>query len=464
MLTVEKGKRWKKMNLRFLLEPESIAVAGASDEKDSVGHGILASLLKGSVFPSKYAKPFSGRVFAINPHHKKIMGLKCFPSVLQVKEKIDLAVIAVPAPVVPKVLRECAAKKIPAAVVISAGFGETGNKALESEVKQIALQNGIALLGPNTIGVMVPGAFNASFALSVPKPGNVAFVSQSGALADSVIDWALEELFPFRAIVGLGNEAVLDESIFIRHFASDAKTKVIALYLEGVKDGQRFLDALRFAEAKGKSVIVLKGGVGAKGSKAVATHTASLAGDDAVFTGALKQGGAKRVFSLEELFEVSKALSMQPRAKKNSIAIITNGGGAGVLCADACEKQGVKLAELSGKTLAKLEPFMHKGWSRCNPVDLVGDALPERYAKALDAVLSQESVGGAIVIQTLQTMTKPGEDALVVAKAARKFGKPVLCAFMGGLYTRDSIRILHEHSIPNYPDPVKAAKAMSFLI
>ncbi|HLD63073.1 MAG TPA: CoA-binding protein [Candidatus Norongarragalinales archaeon] len=452
------------MNLRFLLEPKNIAVVGASDEKDSVGHGILASLLKGSVFPSKYAKPFRGKVFAVNPHHAKIMGLKSFPSVLQVNEKIDLAVIAVPAAVVPQVLRECGAKKIPAAVVVSAGFGETGNKPLEEEVKRIALQNDIALLGPNTVGVMVPGLFNASFALSVPKPGNVAFVSQSGALADSVIDWALEELFPFRAIVGLGNETVLDESVFINHFADDGKTKVIALYLEGVKDGKKFLGALRFAKAKGKSVIVLKGGVGARGSKAAQTHTASLAGDDAVFDGALKQGGAKRVFSLEELFEVSKALSMQPYAKKNSIAIITNGGGAGVLCADACEKQGVKLAELDARTIAKLEPFMHKGWSRGNPVDLVGDALPERYGKALDAILSQESVGGAIVIQTLQTMTKPAEDARAVAKAARKFGKPVACSFMGGLYTRESIRILHENSIPNYSDPVKAAKAMSFLV
>ncbi len=450
--------------LEFLLNPKSIAVIGASEDKNSVGYGIMVSLLKGSVFPSKYAKPFKGKIFAVNPNHKSIMGRKSFASVKQIKEKIDLAVIAVPAAIVPKVLSECGEKKIPAAIVVSAGFGETGNKTLEEQVKTIALQNGIALLGPNTVGLMVPGVFNASFALSVPKPGNVAFVSQSGALADSVIDWALEDLFPFRAIVGLGNKMLLDESHFIKHFALDKKTKVIALYLEGVKDGKSFLESLRYARSKGKSVVVLKGGVGAKGKKAVATHTASLAGDDAVFDGALKQGGAKRVFSLEELFEVSKALGMQPFAKKNSIAIVTNGGGAGVLCADACEKFGVRIAEISASAIAKLDPFMHKAWSKGNPVDLVGDALPERYAKALSVLLSQENVGGAIVIQTLQTMTNAEEDARVVVKAARHFRKPVVCVFMGGAYTKKSVRILHENGIPNYGDPLKAAKAMSFLV
>ena len=375
-----------------MLNPKSIALIGASAQKDSVGHGILLSLLKGCVFPSKYAKPFAGKIYAVNPNRKKILGLKAFPSVLGVKDKIDLAVIAVPAKIVPQVLRECGEKKIPSAAIISAGFAEVGNKQLQDEVRETALRYGITCLGPNTVGLMVPGLFNASFALSVPRPGNIAFVSQSGALADSVIDWALEELFPFSAIVGLGNKMLLDESHFIRHFAFDGKTKVIALYLEGVKDGRKLLECMRTARAKGKSIVVLKGGVGKKGSKAVQSHTASLAGDEAVLEGALKQGGAIQVFSLEQLFEVSKALSMLPKAKHNSIAIITNGGGAGVLCADACEKLGVKLADLTEKTLAKLEPFMHKAWSRANPVDLVGDALPERYEKALEILLSEEYI------------------------------------------------------------------------
>ena len=391
------------------------------------------------------------------------MGLKCFPSVLGIANEIDLAVIAVPASLVPKVLRECGEKKIPAAVIVSAGFAEVGERQLQEEVKGIALQYGISVLGPNTVGLIVPGVFNASFALSVPKPGNVAFISQSGALADSVIDWALEELFPFRAIVGLGNKVLLDESHFINHFADDPGTKVIALYLEGVTDGRRFLDALSHASRKGKAVLVLKGGSGKKGAKAVATHTASLAGNEAVFAGALKQGGAIRVFSLEELFDTAKALSMLPKLGKNSIAIITNGGGAGVLCADACEKLGVNVVELKPSTIAKLEPFMGKAWSRGNPVDLVGDALPEKYAKALEVLLSQEHIGGAIVIQTLQTMTKPLEDARIVINAAKKSKKPIACVFMGGVYTRESIRLLHENGIPNYNDPVKAAGALAAL-
>ncbi len=454
-----------KKGIASILSPESIAVIGASEEKDSVGRGIMESLLKGSVFPSAYAKKFKGNVYAVNPNHKKILGLKSFKSVLEIRQKIGLAVIATPPKVVPNVLRECAAKKIPAAVVVSAGFAETGSegKKLEGEIKKIAVENGIALLGPNTVGVIVPGLFNASFALSVPKPGSIAFITQSGALADSVIDWALEELFPFRAIVGLGNKAVLGESEFIDFFASDRKTKVIALYLEGVKDGKKFLGALRKARTKGKAVIVLKGGVGKKGMKAVQTHTASLAGNAAVFEGALKQCGAKQVYSLEELFEIAKALSLQPHAKINSVAIITNGGGAGVLCADACEKFGVEIAELEEKTVAKLNPFMHRAWSRSNPVDLVGDASPLKYEKALEVLLSQKNVGGAIVIQTLQTMTKPEENAKIVVKAAGKSKKPVLSVFMGGVYTRKSIRFLQEHGIPNYSDPVKAAKAFSFL-
>ena len=224
------------MSLKLLLNPKSIAVVGASNDRNSVGNGILVSLLKGGVFHSKYAKPFKGKIFAVNPHHDKIMGLKSYGSVTQVKGEVDLAVIAVPARIVPQVLKECASKKIHAAIVVSAGFGETGNKELEEEVKEICLQNDISLVGPNTIGIMVPGLFNASFAPSVPKPGNVAFISQSGALADSVIDWALEEFFPFSAIVGLGNKAVLDESHFVKYFADDPQTKVITLYLEGVKD------------------------------------------------------------------------------------------------------------------------------------------------------------------------------------------------------------------------------------
>lgn len=450
--------------LRRMLNPRSIALIGASEEKDSVGNGVLVSLLKGSVFHSKYSQPFRGKIYAVNPHHARIMGLKSYKSILGTNGEVDLAIIAVPAPIVPKIMGECARKKVPAVAIISAGFSEVGNRALQEEVGRIAEENDIAVLGPNTIGLMVPGLFNASFALSVPKPGNIAFVSQSGALTDSVIDWALEELFPFRAIVGLGNKMSLDESHFIKHFSDDPKTKVIALYLEGVKNGREFLKAMKYARAKGKITVVLKGGVGEKGGKAAQTHTASLAGNAAVLEGALKQADAIQVYSLEELFEVSKALSLQPRTKNNSIAIITNGGGAGVLCADACEKLGVKIADLPKSVVSKLNPFMHKAWSRANPLDLIGDALPAKYEKALEGVLSNSSIGGAIVIQTLQTMTKPEEDARVVVKAARKYGKPVVAVFMGGTFTRESIRILNENGVPNYNDPEKAARAFAALV
>ncbi|PIT85614.1 hypothetical protein COU36_02240 [Candidatus Micrarchaeota archaeon CG10_big_fil_rev_8_21_14_0_10_59_7] len=455
-------------NLDALLEPGSVAVIGASRDPKSVGYGVLQGLLKGCVLPSKYAKPFPGKVYAVNPNAKKILGARCYANVKDVPGAVDLAVICVPAKVVPAVLRECAEKKVKAIVVVSAGFAETGDAALQEEIAAIAKRGGMRLLGPNCLGVIRPSkSLNASFGLSMPRAGRTAFVTQSGALADSIVDWALEEMYAFSAIVSLGNKADIDEADLVEWFAHDGQTKAIALYLEGVKDGRKLMAAVRTAAARGKTVLVLKGGRRGEGARAVSSHTGALAGSYAVFESAMRQSGAAVVETLEELLGLAKAVSEQPLAAGNSVAIVTNGGGAGVLCADYCEEFGVMLAELKEATLRKLDAtkLMHPAYSRRNPLDLVGDATAKRYEAALDILLADDAVKAAIVIQTLQTMTESEGDARAVLRMRKKHPKkPIVCVFMGGKYSKAAIRLLGENGVPNYDDPRKAAKACALLV
>jgi len=455
--------------LKPLLSPSSVAVIGASRNPASVGHGVLKGLVKGSVFASPFAKPFKGRIFAVNPNASEILGVKCIPSVKDAAGPVDLAVICVPAALVPTVLRECAEKKVKAAIVVSAGFAETGpeGRQKQEEIAAICRNAGMLLLGPNCLGVLRPASsLNASFGLGMPPSGGMAFVSQSGALADSVIDWALEQMYGFSALVSLGNSAGLNEADFVDWLASDAQTKAITLYLEGVRNGKAFMAAVRKAVANDKKVFVLKGGREGKGLKAVSSHTAAMAGSYPVFAAAMRQCGATVVDSLEELFVLGDAASKQPAAR-NGVAVITNGGGAGVLCADYCHRYGVQLVDLREKTLARLDRGgnMHSAYSRSNPLDLIGDALPERYAAALETLLSENYVHGLIVVQTLQTMTDSIGDAKAVVAASRRHPKkPVLCVFMGGPYSKEGICFLHEHGIPNFQDPLLAVKAMAALV
>jgi len=455
--------------LNKLIEPGSVAVIGASRNVNSAGYGILKSLVTGCVLKSPFCNGFKGPVYAINPNAKKILGKKCYNSVLDVPGGVDLALIAVPAKLVPSVLRECSLKKVGAAAVISAGFAELGTnkgKALQEEITRIAEDAGFLLLGPNCLGVLRPSInLNASFGASTPPSGGIAFITQSGALADSIIDWSLDEMYAFSGIVSLGNMAALGPEHFVEWFATDKKTKVIALYLEGFKNGPALMKAVKKAVRNKKQVFVLKGGRSEAGLKAVSSHTASMAGSYAVFKAAMGQSGAKVVDSLEELFEYAKAVSSQPRAKKNSIAIITNGGGAGVLCADYCQRFGVKLAKLKEGTLKKLDEHMKPTYSRANPLDIIGDALPETYEKAINIVAGEPYVKGVIVIQTLQTMTDGERDARAVIEASKRHpDKPFVTVFMGGKYSKPGKTLLHEAGIPDYNDPKTAAKAMSVLV
>ena len=453
--------------LEQFFSPKTVAIIGASREEKSAGQGILKSLLHGGVFANETNVPFKGKVFPVNPNADEILGQKCYHSITDIKEEIDLAVIVVPAKIVPSVMKSCAEKKVKGAIIISAGFSEIGQqgKEIENEVLEIAKKAKIRLIGPNCLGLMRPPVINASFGPCMPLSEDVAFFSQSGALIDSVIDWSLDENYGFSAVVSMGNKIDVDIPELLLWAEKDPKTKAIALYIEGLKDGKRFMEVAKRVSRK-KPIVALKAGRSAAGMKAVSSHTGSMAGEYNVYKAAFRQAGVHLAESVDELFEMAEALAKQPPCD-NRIAIITNGGGAGVLCADHCEELGITLAELSETTLKRLDNSgkMHPAYSRKNPLDLVGDALHDRYVESINAILEQKDVAGLIVIQTLQTMTETMLDAEAVIKARKKFpGKPIITSYMGGRFTRKAVDLLEANNVPDFNVPYKAAKAMKALI
>jgi acetyltransferase len=452
--------------LDMFFSPRSVAVIGASRQKDSAGQGILRSLLKGGVFQSSTNVPFKGKIFAVNPNADSVLGVKCHKSVSAINGSVDLAIIAVPAKIVPIVLKDCIKKNVKGAIVISAGFSELGEqgKLLEKEIKSIT-KGKIRLIGPNCLGLIRPGVINASFGPCMPKKGNIAFFSQSGALIDSVIDWSLETNYGFSAVVSLGNKADIRFIDLLRWAEADSDTKAIALYLEGLKDGRAFMRAASKVSMK-KPIIALKAGRSKTGMKAVSSHTGSLAGSYEIYKAAFRQSGIHVADDVEDLFEMSDVLANMPSCD-NGIAIITNGGGAGVLCADHCEKLGVNLTRLTDKTVSVLDKsgMMHPAYSRSNPLDLVGDAKHERYEVAIDTLLRQKDIHGLIVIQTLQTMTQSMLDADALINARKRYpNKPIIASYMGGKFSKKAVEHLQNNSVPQFNVPYRAARAMHTLI
>lgn len=459
----------KTKRLDTLFSPKSVALVGASRDSSSVGYGILKNLVTGCFFESRYCKPFQGKVYAVNPNAQEILGIKCYPSIQDIKEDIDLVVIAIPAKIVPKVMKDCVKKRVKGVIVISAGFGEIGaeGKKLQDEIVSIARKSKIPLIGPNCLGVIrTPVYLNASFAPSMPPKGPVAFLSQSGAIADSIIDWAVEHRYGMSTLVSYGNRADMDVHDFLEWLYDDPETKAIALYLEGIEDGRKFMEIAKKVSQR-KPIIALKAGRTSEGASAIASHTGSLAGSYEIYKTAFRQSGIIVADTIEELFDLAKALAHQPACRENSVAIVTNGGGCGVLCADYCSSLGVKLAELKKSTLQRLDSSgkMHPAYSRRNPLDIVGDALPERYEAAINILLSEPYISGLIIIQTLQTMTDPEKDANVIIDAHKKYpGKPIICVYMGGKYSRKGADTLEANEIPDYNDVSKAARAMWVLV
>lgn len=446
-------------NLNRIFNPKSIAVIGACPRPGSVGRGLFKNILEGKKLR---------KIFAINPYEKEVLGVKCLSSIKSVKDSVDLAIIAVPAKIVPKVVRECCQKKVGGIIIISSGFAESGKggKTLQDEIIKIVKKAGVPLIGPNCLGIIRPSInLNASFAPATPQKGEIALLAQSGALIDSVIDRSLIENYGFSTIISYGNEADLEISDFLEWLRTDKETKVVTIYLEGLKDGRRFMKIAKEL-SKRKPILALKAGKTELGKKAILSHTASLAGSPQIFSAAFRQSGIIEVESLEELFDLSKVLSWQPKSR-NGIGVITNGGGAGVLITDYFQALKINLPKLESKTIEKLEKSkkMHPAFSRSNPLDIVGDALSDRYQVVIESLLEQKNIYGLLIIQTLQIMTEVEKNAKIIVEAKRKWPeKPIICCFLGGKLTSPGIKILEKNKIPNYPDLKRAAISMKALI
>lgn len=430
--------------------PRSVAVIGASRKPGKVGHTIVKNL-------KEYG--FRGEIYPINPKAEEIEGLKAYPSVLDVPGDVDLAVVAVPAPIVPKVMEEIGKKGIKHAVIISSGFREAGNAELEDKVMGIARRYGVRVVGPNVFGVVyTPARLNATFGPTDVKPGNIALISQSGALGIALMGWTQERGIGLSAVVSVGNKADVAEEDLLPFFQRDPHTKVVVVYMEGVRDGRRFMEAARRFR---KPLIVVKAGRSERGRKAVTSHTGSLAGSDRVYEGVLRQVGAIRARTVEEAFVFARALSMQDPPAGENIVIITNGGGIGVLATDRAEERGISL--YSGPDLVAFKHAMPEFGSWRNPVDITGMADEDMYADALRVALQSKNIHG-IVLLYCQTAVCNAVRLAERVVSVYEGEKPVVAGFVGGRGSSEAVDYLNRHGIPAYDSPEKAVDAMYALL
>jgi len=440
-------------SLAPFFDPQCVAVVGASRDPSKVGGSVLANLRSAG---------FPGRVIPINPAAEVVQGLKAYPSVLATDAPIDLAVITVPAPDVMATLKECARKGVAGAVVISAGFREStdAGREREAELRQWLPTQRIRLIGPNCLGWIRPSRrLNLTFAPGMPEPGGIAFISHSGALAVAILDWARDRRMGFSFFASLGNQADLNESDLLDAAAADPETRVILAYLEGVAHGRRLFETLRAITGR-KPVVVLKAGRSAEGARAVSSHTGSLAGSDAAFDAAVRQAGAVRVSRIEELFDVGRALASQPLPRGRRLLVVTNGGGLGIVSADAARSAGMQVEPLPDTVRARLAAVLPSTASLANPVDLVGDADAARYSHALHA-LGHESGDAVLVVLTAQAATDSAGVARAVIGATRGWTIPVVAAFVGGARVMPGARALEEAGIPAYAFPEPAVEALA---
>lgn len=439
-------------NLDSLLYPKSVAVIGASRSPGKVGYEVVANLINAG---------FTGEIVPVNPSAPEVLGVKCFPDLKSYGKKIDLGVIAVPTKAVRAAVEICAGAGAGAVVVITAGFRETGpeGEKLEREVADYCRSRGIRMMGPNCLGVInTANGLNASFAKRHPRQGNVTVISQSGALVTAILDWASARHLGLAKMVSIGNKADLNENDFLRVFARDDQTRVIMGYLENITNGDEFIKVAEEA-AQQKPVVILKVGATKAGMKAASSHTGSLAGADMAYGAAFSRSGVIRADTFEALFDYCSALAMQPLPKGDRVAIITNAGGPGIMAADAAEKAGLEVVELERQTATSLRGKLPPAASVGNPIDVLGDADPERYAMALNAAQDDDTVDAIIVILTPQAMTRPAETARALLATVKGI-KPVLPVFMGGEDVMPSRAELTESGLPAYTSPERAVGAL----
>jgi acetyltransferase len=441
------------LTLAPFFAPRSVAVIGASRDPSKVGGSVLANLK---------AAGFAGRVTPVNPAAATVQGLPAVPSISALDEPVDLAVIAVPPDHVLPALKECVARGVGGAVVISAGFREIGGegKAREAELRAWLRGQPIRVLGPNCLGWIRPGRrLNVTFAPGMPRAGRIAFISHSGALAVAILDWSRERPMGFSLFASLGNQADLTETDMLAAVAEDPETQVIAAYLEGIADGRRFFETLR-AVAAAKPVVVLKAGRSAEAARAVTSHTGALAGSDRAFEAAIRQAGAIRAHGVEALFDLAHALERQPVPGGRRLAVVTNGGGLGIVATDAARDAGLMVPALGAEVEARLRGVLPPTASVANPVDLVGDADAARFHDALHALGSAGAIDAALVLLTAQAATDSATVARAIASATRGWTVPVVAAFVGGPRVAPGAAALEEAGIPTYPFPERAVTAL----
>ena len=445
-----------KTGLDALFQPESVAVIGATERPGTVGRTVFDNLLHPS---------FQGRVYAVNSRHSEICGRKAYPTIGDVPEKIDLAVVATPAVTVPGIIAQCVDAGVKSAVVISAGFRERGAEGaeLEKQIQEQLRRGSMRLIGPNCLGIMNPAiGLNATFAREAARPGNVAFLSQSGALLTAILDWGQLEQVGFSAIVSTGSMLDVGWGDLIYHFGDDPHTQSILLYMESVGDARSFLSAAREVTLR-KPVIVIKAGRSEAASRAAASHTGALTGSDEVLDAAFRRSGVLRVSAIADLFYMAEVLSKQPRPKGPRLTIVTNAGGPAVLATDALIANGGQLAVPPADTLNALNSFLPQHWSHNNPIDILGDADSERYAKALEIASNDPESDGLLVILAPQGMTDPAGVAERLKPYAKSSGKPLLTSWMGGTIIASGEAILNAAGIPTFPYPDTAARAFTYM-
>jgi acetyltransferase len=444
-------------NLSKIFRPKSVAIVGASAKPASVGRILLDNLRHAG---------FSGPIYPVNPKHETVLDLPAHPSITALPSTPDLAIIATPAPTVPQIVRECGARGVHGLIVVSAGFREVGQAGAEIESElaaELAKFPEMRMIGPNCLGVLVPDSqLNASFAAAMPHAGRVAFISQSGALCTSILDWSLAENVGFSYFVSIGNALNVKVGDLIDYFAENPTTDSIVLYVESVTEARRFMSAAR-AFTRTKPIVVYKAGRFAQSAHAAASHTGAMAGVDAVYEAAFQRAGMVRVYDAEDMFDCAELLARHRTPQGPRLAVITNAGGPGVMAIDELlERQG-QLAELLPETIERLNGVLPPHWSHGNPVDVLGDALPQRFAAALDVVVADRNVDAVLAILTPQAMTDPTGTAELVAQSAAKTSKPVLAAWMGGHYVEPGREILSHAGVATYNLPERAVRAFLYL-
>ncbi|MCJ7572297.1 MAG: CoA-binding protein [Candidatus Thermoplasmatota archaeon] len=442
-------------NLETFFKPKTIAVVGASKDSRKIGHSALKNLL---------ISDYQCKIYPINPKEESILGLKCYKKVTDVEGNIDLVLISVPAAIVPRILKDCKEKNVKNVIIISSGFSEIGNHDLENELKTIIKDSKMRVLGPNVMGYKNASiGLDASFVYGNPRKGSIALISQSGALGIGMIYIANNEYMGVSKIVGVGNKIDIDDDDLIDYFANDPETKVIGLYIEAVKDGREFMNAIKRCN---KPVLVVKAGRSTAGARATASHTGSMAGSDNIYSAAIKQAGGIRCRDIVELFDMAKALNGQPPALGNRIGIVTNGGGLGIMLTDACEEQGLVIPKLSTKTFKKIDEILPNLIVPNNPIDVIADADFYRYETATRALLEDRNIDGVIVASVHGGYARPEEFTGAILKMIRErklheeFKKPILATWVGGREYEDLVLDLKSAGVPIYSSSWRTARAM----